>query len=268
MTDLTIIKLKDGAFVDSREVAALVGKQHKNLLRDIAGYINHMANSVKLNFEPDRFFLESTYLDSFGREHPRYLISKMGCEMVANKLTGEKGVLFTAAYIVRFNALEAAERDAEIKAYAKPQLSEFNSAAKNVLTGMAYCRIKPRHVIKFLHGVYEPLGIEVQTEGDDFGYYTATQIAWVLGVRSETGRLHSHAVAAIISKLDNLAGHTMVIPYGMVGVMVRYDSHIVEAVDEWLESNGYPRTVSYLDFQYHIRYDFQMPPSGVDLTAA
>jgi len=56
MTDLTIIKLKDGAFVDSREVAALVGKQHKNLLRDIAGYINHMANSVKLNFEPDCFY--------------------------------------------------------------------------------------------------------------------------------------------------------------------------------------------------------------------
>ena len=268
MTDLTIIKLKDGAFVDSREVAALVGKQHKNLLRDIVGYINHMANSVKLNFEPDRFFLESTYLDSFGREHPRYLISKMGCEMVANKLTGEKGVLFTAAYIVRFNALEAAERDAEIKAYAKPRLSEFNSAVKTVLGGMAYCHMTPYHVMDFLHDVYRPLGIEVEADCDYLGYYSATEIAEITGVYSETGRPHSHAVAAIISKLDNLAGHTMAVPYGMVGVMLRYDSHVVDAVDDWLESNGYPRTVSYLDFQYHIHYDFQMPPFGVDLNVA
>ena len=265
MTNLTVIKQNGGAYLDSRDVAVLIGKQHKNLLRDIAGYIGHMGKSTELKIEPSDFFLSSIYTDSTGRALPCYLISKMGCEMVANKLTGEKGVLFTAAYVLRFNELEAAERDAEIKAYAKPRLSEFNSAAKNVLGGMAYCRAKPRRVMKFLRGVYEPLGIEVLTEGDDFGYYTATQIAWILEVYSETGRPHSHAVAAIISKLEGtLADHVVVVPYGLVGVTVRYDRHVMDAVENWLEDNDYPRTVSYLDFQYHIYYDFQTPPLGVE----
>ena len=30
----------------------------------------------------------------------------MGCEMLANKLTGEKGILFTAKYVKRFNDME------------------------------------------------------------------------------------------------------------------------------------------------------------------
>lgn len=34
------------------------------------------------------------------------LINKKGCEMVANKLTGEKGVIFTAKYVNRFAEME------------------------------------------------------------------------------------------------------------------------------------------------------------------
>ena len=83
---LTIIKQNGGAYIDSREVAEAIGKAHKNLLRDIAGDIGYMRNSTELNFEPSDFFLESTYVDSTGQTLPRYLISKMGCEMVANKL--------------------------------------------------------------------------------------------------------------------------------------------------------------------------------------
>ena len=31
-----------------------------------------------------------------------YECTKMGCELLANKLTGEKGILFTAKYVKRF----------------------------------------------------------------------------------------------------------------------------------------------------------------------
>lgn len=34
------------------------------------------------------------------------MLTKKGCEMVANKMTGEKGVLFTAAYVTAFNKME------------------------------------------------------------------------------------------------------------------------------------------------------------------
>jgi len=33
----------------------------------------------------------------------------MGCEMVANKMTGKKGVIFTAKYVKRFNQMEQSE---------------------------------------------------------------------------------------------------------------------------------------------------------------
>lgn len=53
------------------------------------------------------FFIESSYKSDDGsRTYPCYLLTKQGCEMVANKLTGEKGVLFTAAYVQKFNAME------------------------------------------------------------------------------------------------------------------------------------------------------------------
>lgn len=38
MTDLQIIKVGKQNTIDSRQVAQMVEKQHKNLLRDIAGY--------------------------------------------------------------------------------------------------------------------------------------------------------------------------------------------------------------------------------------
>lgn len=88
--------------IDSREVAAMVEKKHKNLLADIRGYLKVMEKSTELKIQPSDFFVESTYQDSTGRELPRYLITKKGCDMIANKLTGEKGVLFTAAYVSAF----------------------------------------------------------------------------------------------------------------------------------------------------------------------
>ena len=108
MYDLTIIQQNGGAYIDSRDVAEAIGKNHKDLLRDIRGYIKILDKSNERTFAPVDFFLESAYLDSKGETRPCYLISKMGCEMVANKLTGVKGVLFTAAYVTRFNQLEAA----------------------------------------------------------------------------------------------------------------------------------------------------------------
>lgn len=67
----------------------MVEKQHKNLLADIRGYISAMGKTTELNFQPSDFFIESSYKDSSGRELPCYLLTKKGCDMVANKMTGE-----------------------------------------------------------------------------------------------------------------------------------------------------------------------------------
>lgn len=87
--------------IDSRDVAKMIGKTHKNLMRDIRGYINDLEPGSKLS--PAQFFIESSYIDPNNQERPCYLLTKKGCEFVANKLTGRKGTIFTATYVGLFN---------------------------------------------------------------------------------------------------------------------------------------------------------------------
>ena len=112
MNELTITNYQGQFVVDSREVADMVGKDHKNLLRDIKGYAE-ILTSAKLS--PLDFFIDSTYQDAKKETRPCYLITKKGCDMVANKMTGEKGVIFTAMYVTKFEEMEATIK-------SKPQL--------------------------------------------------------------------------------------------------------------------------------------------------
>lgn len=90
--------------LDSREVAEMVGMRHDHLIRNIDHYIDVMSQNPKLG--ADDFFIKQTYVAGTGKQYKRYDITKKGCEMVANKLTGEKGILFTAEYVERFNQME------------------------------------------------------------------------------------------------------------------------------------------------------------------
>lgn len=89
--------------ISSVEVAQMVEKDHSKLLRDIRQYCEYLAEA-KIGL--GEFFAESTYKDNNNQERPCYLITKKGCDMVANKLTGKKGTIFTAKYVTRFEELE------------------------------------------------------------------------------------------------------------------------------------------------------------------
>lgn len=101
------LMIKDGQEVktiDSREVAEMMEKRHADLMRDIRVYKEHMEDNADLHSQ--NFFIESTYKNSQNKEQPCYLLTKKGCEFVANKMTGAKGTIFTAKYIERFNKME------------------------------------------------------------------------------------------------------------------------------------------------------------------
>ena len=66
------------------------------------------------------FFIESTYKDGNNQERPNYLLTKQGCEMVSNKLTGAKGVQFTAKYVSRFNEMESHIQESQSKLPQSP----------------------------------------------------------------------------------------------------------------------------------------------------
>lgn len=97
---------KDGVAVEticSTEVAEMVEVEHSKLLRSIRTYCEYLGQA---NIGQSDFFIESTYLNSQNKEQPCYQITKKGCEMIANKLTGQKGVVFTAKYIDRFHQMQ------------------------------------------------------------------------------------------------------------------------------------------------------------------
>lgn len=100
-----IKQANDQDVMDSRDVAKMIGKFHKNLIRDIRRYINDLTTGSKLS--PLNFFIESSYEDAKGETRQCYLLTKQGCEFVANKLTGRKGTIFTATYVSLFNEYEA-----------------------------------------------------------------------------------------------------------------------------------------------------------------
>lgn len=104
MSNLTVIQTINGInAIDSREVAEMIEVRHDNLLTKIKGY-EEILDSSKLRSQD--FFLPSSYINSQNKGQPCYLLTRKGCDMVANKMTGEKGVLFTAEYVTKFEEME------------------------------------------------------------------------------------------------------------------------------------------------------------------
>lgn len=99
------------ATIDSREVAEMLGKEHKYVLRDIEGtddVVGIIPTLIGANLHSSKYFIESSYKDTRNRNQKCYLVTKMGCELLGNKQQGEKGILFTAKYVERFNQMEQA----------------------------------------------------------------------------------------------------------------------------------------------------------------
>ncbi len=263
MYDLTLVKQNGGVYIDSREVAAVIGKQHGHLMRDIHGYVKTMEKVTQSNFGVSDFFIESTYFDRTGRELPCYLISRLGCDLIANKLTGEKGVLFTCAYVTKFRAMEAAER-AELEAQVAkptPRLGEYNAAARLIVRALQNFGTTPERIVLFLKGLYEPIGISITADDEitDIPHtYTAKQIAKIHGIFSHNGNPHYQAVACILNEniLINEKHKTVITTdYGNhIGISVRYDDYAALAVKDWLAENGYPREIYGFERTYYVLY--------------
>lgn len=89
--------------ISSIEVAEMVRKEHKELLRDIRRYCEQLGES---KIALTDFFTESNYRTAQNKEMPCYNVTKKGCEFIVHKLTGTKGAEFTAKYINRFHDME------------------------------------------------------------------------------------------------------------------------------------------------------------------
>ena len=100
--------------IDSREVAEMLGKEHYEIIQYLEGrkvkgitkIVGIIPTLLTEHVQLDKYFILSSYKDSSGKRNKCYLCTKMGCELLGNKQQGEKGILFTAKYVERFNQYE------------------------------------------------------------------------------------------------------------------------------------------------------------------
>lgn len=115
MMNLSIINSNGQFTVDSREVAEMIEVRHSDLLEKIQGYVRTLENSENGEYRSLNFFIPGEYTSEGNtKKYPCYLLTRKGCDMVANKMTGEKGVLFTAAYVTKFEEMEKRQKPLQI----------------------------------------------------------------------------------------------------------------------------------------------------------
>ena len=236
--------------LDSREVAEMVGKEHKNLMRDVRSYVSEL-NQLKI--EPVDFFRENTYKDGKGEKRPCYDITKKGCEFIAHKLTGIKGTEFTARYINRFHDMEETIREGILQKQKpdkpkKEKLPSVNMMVKNIKEALHDAGVDSKYIAAEVVRIYSDSGYPVNAPliSDVPKLWDCTSIAKELGIYSESGRPHDKAVSAIIQKLDLFTDEIVRTAYsrnGHDGVTVQYKDSVLEKVKEWLEENGYPSLI-------------------------
>jgi len=142
--------------IDSRLIAEVLEIQHKNLLKKVRNYEDILLSS---KFSSIDFFIPSTYKDSIGRTLDCYMLTKKGCEMIANKTTGEKGVIFTAMYVEAFNDMQQDLKSIQYQPKST-SVGEVASLIKPVISVMNKQGSKPYKIAKQVETTLNQFGIE------------------------------------------------------------------------------------------------------------
>lgn len=250
--------------LDSKEVAEMIGKEHKNLVRDIRSYLEeflllkNQESDSRLKIEPSDFFIEDTYTKR-GKEYPSFKITKKGCEFTANKLTGVKGTEFTARYINRFHDMDDVIQTGIPQKKEKPKaknLSSTNMLVKTVSDIFTRAGVSPLFIAAETKRLYkEEAGIDINIplitdKATMPKLYDNTEMAKELGVLSSAGNPHSQAIGAILKKLHIPESDIVTTAFSRNGhddVTIQYKLSVFEDVKTWLMENGYPTKISYTD---------------------
>ncbi|MGG1659480.1 Rha family transcriptional regulator [Brevibacillus sp. NRS-1366] len=243
--ELTVIQVNGQLFVDSREVADMTNVRHSDLLEKIDVYVTHLTNG---KFRSSDFFIESSYMDTKGETRRCYLLTRKGCDMVANKMTGEKGVLFTASYVTKFEEME--------RALNKPMSQlEIMQMAINQLVEHDQRLLEHDGRIGTLEESDKVINQKVEALRDGFQKYTirpedksAYVVADKLKLYSKNGSPHFNFVDAVAKKLgfykgvigvcDSLINVIMDNTHnGNSGVAVYYTDKAIDHMKEYLDAH-------------------------------
>lgn len=114
--------MKDTARVDSRLVAQMFEKAHKNVLQNIDAILKPDSGFSKefnrLNFQP------ISYKDAMNRKQRAYAMTRDGFTMLVMGFTGKKAARFKELYIQRFNEMEQTIKTLVSARMQFPQITE------------------------------------------------------------------------------------------------------------------------------------------------
>ena len=97
--------------ISTLEIAEMMEMNHYKILEKLEGTKDGKTKGIipiltAHDFVVSEYFIESAYKDGSGKENKCYEATRLGCDFLANKFTGEKGILFTAKYVKRFAEME------------------------------------------------------------------------------------------------------------------------------------------------------------------
>lgn len=101
--------------ITTLEIAEMMELPHYEILKKLGGTTNPDGSVRQVGIIPTLgkgkipvtdYFIKSTYTTSQNKEMPCYKVTKLGCDFLANKFNGEKGIIFTARYVKRFDEME------------------------------------------------------------------------------------------------------------------------------------------------------------------
>lgn len=166
--------------ITTLEVAEMMETEHSYLLKKIEGRGNKKGYIQILNegqMSAVDYFIKSSYVDAKGETRPCYKVTKLGCDFLANKSTGEKGVLFTARYVKRFYEMEQRQRE---KVYeTKPtSLGEVASFMKEMDRRMEKQGSDPWKICEAFKLVSEQFGIRLPEDFVKVPEYEQGELEW------------------------------------------------------------------------------------------
>lgn len=174
------LQTKEVQTISSKEVAKMMEREHKEIMwmidgnekRGVVGIKPIIEQSVELHFA--NYFIESTYNDR-GRKLRCYECTKMGCDMLANKMTGEKGILFTAKYVKRFNEMKNIINSNE-QLKAKLLLDIYNGGQEGIVASKQLVELEKKPLLETIE-IQKPKVNYFDTFMNSQGCYTSTQVA-------------------------------------------------------------------------------------------
>ncbi len=123
--------------ITTLEVAEMMETEHSKIIRklegskDRKGFIQ-ILNEAQMGVVD--YFIKSSYVDAKGEERPCYEVTKLGCDFLANKSTGEKGVLFTARYVKKFYEMEHKQPPCPLDSQVAADVAKLGNTTVQIMT--------------------------------------------------------------------------------------------------------------------------------------